>query len=87
MGKILLTEFGHHAVTSLFSLENKNLLQAAPQKTAAGSPRRLVLKMTEEYLAMRSKMNFSGWPFQPVERNSRDSPTKGRPIFPGGKLG
>lgn len=77
LGKILLTDSGHHAVTSLFSLENKNLLHAAPQKTAAGCPRREVLKTSDENLVMRSKMNFSGCPFHPVDKNSRLSPIMG----------
>ncbi|KAM2212734.1 hypothetical protein ACFX1S_022999 [Malus domestica] len=34
-GKSLFTKLGHHPATSLFSLENKNLLQAAPQKMTA----------------------------------------------------
>lgn len=59
-GKILLTESGHQAVTSLFSLENKNLLPAAPQTTAIGSPSIDVLKTCEEYFDILSFKNFSG---------------------------
>lgn len=85
-GNSLSTEAGHQAWTSLFSLVNKNLLPAAPQKTAVGSPKREVLKTLEEYLVIRSNMNFSGWPFHPEERNSRLSPMTGHPVLPGGAL-
>lgn len=77
LGKTLLTDSGHQAVTSLFSLENKNLLHVGPQKTAAGCPRSEVLKTSDENLVMRSKMNFSGWPFHPEDKNSRLSPIMG----------
>ena len=59
-GNTLLTELGHHVVTSLFSFENKNLLLAEPQNTAAGSPSREVLKTSVWNFVIRSKMNFSG---------------------------
>lgn len=74
-------------MTYLFSLENKNLWDAAPQNTATGSAKRLVLKTWEEYFLVRSKMNFSGWPFLPVDKKWRVSPMNGRPIFPGGRFG
>ncbi|EYU25511.1 hypothetical protein MIMGU_mgv1a014435mg [Erythranthe guttata] len=78
------TSSWNHTLTSLFSFENKNLLPLAPQKTAAFSPTRWVRKTLDEYLAMRSKTNFSGWPFHPAQRKWRLSPTKGHPVFPGG---
>lgn len=85
-GNSLSTEAGHQAWTSLFSLVNKNLLPATPQNTAAGSPKREVLKTVEEYFVIRSNMDFSGWPFHPQERNSRLSPMNGHPVLPGGAL-
>ncbi|KAI8571225.1 hypothetical protein RHMOL_Rhmol01G0102500 [Rhododendron molle] len=60
VGKILSTELGHHGRTSLFSLENKNLLPAAPQNNTVGEPKRLILNTEDEYLAIRSNTNFSG---------------------------
>ena len=74
-------------MTCLFSLENKNLLHAAPQKITVGSPKMEVLNTLEEYSVMRSEKNFSGSPFRPADRNSRLSPITGNPAFPGGKLG
>lgn len=86
VGKTLLTELGHQAVTSLFSFENKNLLPAGPQTMATGSPRIRVLKHSWEYLSIRSITNFSGWPFHPVDKNSKVSPRKGHPDLPGGRF-
>jgi hypothetical protein len=47
-GKILFTESGHHEITSLFSLVNRNLFPEAPVTTAKGDPKRWVLKIPEE---------------------------------------
>ncbi|CAL5434764.1 unnamed protein product [Camellia sinensis] len=79
-------ELGHHAVTSLFSLEKRNLFPCAPHITTVGAPNNDVLKAWGENLAILSCMNFPDWPFQPSVRNSRLSPRKGSPVFPGGRL-
>ncbi|WVZ07289.1 hypothetical protein V8G54_020635 [Vigna mungo] len=85
-GNILFTLSGHQNMTSLFSFENKNLLHAAPQAITVFCPKIEVLNTLEEYFAMRSYMNFSGFPFHHNDINSMLSPTTGNPIFPGGKL-
>lgn len=83
----LLKLLGNHAATNLFSLENKNLFAAGPQKKTMLSPNKEVRNMSEEYFFFLSQMNLSGWPFRPSRRNCRVSPIIGHPTFPGGRFG
>ncbi|KAK3002636.1 hypothetical protein RJ639_019742 [Escallonia herrerae] len=77
---------GHQEPTSLFSLENKNLLPDAPQNTATVSPAMEVLNTSGENLSILSLTNLSGVPFLPEVTNSSDSPINGQPVLPGGDL-
>jgi hypothetical protein len=69
-------------VKSFCSLEKRNLCPPGPHKTAVSSPSILVLNTSGEYLFIRSKTNFSGFP----KRNSRVSPMMGHPKLPGGRF-
>ncbi|KAK6927857.1 hypothetical protein RJ641_006448 [Dillenia turbinata] len=81
-----IIERGHQALTSLFSLENKNLFPEEPQKTTASCPSKEVLKAWDENLFILSRMNFSGHPPEQNLSNSRLSPMNGQPLFPGGRV-
>ena len=63
------------------SLEKTNLLAEGPQRTAMFSPAEQVLKITDECLDIRSRMNFSGH-----ETNAHVWPSIGHPVHPGGRL-
>nr|GLL40481.1 Os07g0543300 [Ipomoea trifida] len=78
-----VTDWGHHVVRRVFSLENRNLFPAAPQNTAIFSPSIDVLKTSDEYFFILSDMYFSG----PDTTMSMFSPTTGQPVDPGGTFG
>lgn len=78
----LVMALGHQETITLFSLENKNLFPAGPQKTATFSPPKEVLKTTGECFFILSVKNFSGKPFW----KSNVSPTIGNPTLPGGSV-